>query len=63
MIQEGETTISYEDGTVSFYKAGDAFIEDIEIVHSSENTGTVPVKLLAVAIGVERERIMTPAEN
>ena len=63
MVQEGEATITYEDGTVSVYKAGDAFIEDTGIVHSSENTGTVPVKLLVVAIGVDGERIMTPVEN
>ena len=63
MIQEGEATITYEDGTVSVYKAGDAFLEDTGIVHSSENTGNVPVKLLVVAIGVEGERVMTPVEN
>ena len=63
MMQEGEATITYEDGTASVYSAGDAFIEDTGIVHSSENTGTVPVKLLVVAIGVDGERIMTPVEN
>ena len=63
LIQEGEATITYEDGTVSVYKAGDAFLEDTGIVHSSENTGNVPVKLLVVAIGVEGERVMTPVEN
>ena len=63
IMQEGEATITYEDGTVSVYKAGDAFIEDTGIVHRSENTGTVPVKLLVVAIGVDGERIMTPVEN
>ena len=63
MMQEGEATITYEDVTVSVYKAGDAFIEDTGIVHRSENTGTVPVKLLVVAIGVEGERILTPVEN
>ena len=63
MMQEGEATITYEDGTVDVYKAGDAFIEDTGIVHSSENTGTVPVKLLVVAIGVKGERILTPVEN
>ena len=62
MMQEGEISITYEDGNVYVYKAGDAFIEDVSLVHNSKNTGTVPVKAIVVAIGVEGQNILIPAE-
>ena len=51
IIQEGGANITHENGKVIIFKAGEALIEDIFIVHSSENAGTVPVKALIVAIG------------
>ena len=62
IMQEGEATITFEDGTVSIYKPGDAFVEDTGIVHSSKSTGTVPIKALVVAMGVEGKKIMTPVK-
>ena len=44
------------------YKAGDAFVEDVGIVHESKNIGNVPVKAIVVAIGVEGQKIMTPVK-
>ena len=60
IIQQGEVTLDYEDGKSRVYRLGDAFIEDVGIVHSSKNTGDVPIKALVVAIGVEGQKIMTP---
>ena len=62
IIQQGEVTLNYRDGKSRVYRPGDAFIEDVGVVHSSKNTGDVPIKALVVAIGVEGQKIMTPVE-
>ena len=62
IIQQGEVTLDYEDGKSKVYRPGDAFIEDVGVVHSSKNTGDVPIKALVVAIGVEGQKIMTPVK-
>ena len=62
VIQQGEVTLDYEDGKSRVYRPGDAFIEDVGVVHSSKNTGDVPIKALVVAIGVEGQKIMTPVK-
>ena len=62
IIQQGEVTLDYEDGKSRVYRPGDAFIEDVGVVHSSINTGDVPIKALVVAIGVEGQKIMTPVK-
>ena len=62
IIQQGEVTLDYKDGKSRVYRPGDAFIEDVGIVHSSKNTGDVPIKALVVAIGVEGQKIMTPVK-
>ena len=59
MVQQGEVTLDYGDGTSKVYGPGDAFIEDVGTVHSSKNSGDVPIKILVVAIGVEGQKIMT----
>ncbi len=62
IIQQGEVTLNYGDEKSKVYGPGDAFIEDIGVVHSSKNTGDVPIKALVVAIGVEGQKIMTRVE-
>ena len=62
MIQLGEVRLDYGNGKSKVYRPGDAFIEDVGVVHSSKNTGDVPIKALVVAIGVEGQKIMTPVE-
>ena len=59
MIQQGEIELN-QDGKSYIYKAGDAFVEDVGVVHESKNIGDVPVKAIVVAIGVEGQKIMTP---
>ena len=61
MIQQGEIELIHE-GKTQIYKAGDAFVEDVGIVHESKNIGNVPVKAIVVAIGVEGKKIMTPVK-
>ena len=61
MIQLGEIELN-QDGKSYIYKAGDAFVEDVGVVHESKNIGNVPVKAIVVAIGVEGQKIMTPVK-
>ena len=61
MIQQGEIELT-QDGKSYIYKAGDAFVEDVCVVHESKNIGNVPVKAIVVAIGVEGQKIMTPVK-
>ena len=62
MIQQGEIELT-QDGKSYIYKAGDAFVEDVGVVHESKNIGNVPVKAIVVAIGVEGQKIMTPVKS
>ena len=62
MIKQGEVTLDYGDGQSKVYRPGDAFIEDVGVVHTATNTGDVPIKALVVAIGVEGQKIMTPVQ-
>ena len=61
MIQQGEIELT-QDGKSYIYKAGDAFVEDVGVVHESKNIGDIPVKAIVVAIGVEGQKIMTPVK-
>ena len=61
MIQQGEIELN-QDGKSYIYKAGDAFVEDVGVVHESKNIGDVPVKAIVVAMGVEGQKIMTPVK-
>ena len=61
MIQQGEIELT-QDGKSYIYKAGDAFVEDVGVVHESKNIGDVQVKAIVVAIGVEGQKIMTPVK-
>ena len=61
MIQQGEIELT-QGGKSYNYKAGDAFVEDVGVVHESKNIGNVPVKAIVVAMGVEGQKIMTPVK-
>ena len=61
MIQQGEIELT-QSGKSYIYKAGDAFVEDVGVVHESKNIGNVPVKAIVVAIGVKGQKIMTPVK-
>ena len=61
MIQQGEIELT-QGGKSYIYKAGDAFVEDVGVVHESKNIGDVPVKAIVVAMGVEGQKIMTPVK-
>lgn len=61
-ILEGEVTVSYEGRGSRRFRQGESFLEAMDVVHSGKNTGTVPVKILAVYMGAEgaKDVIKTP---
>lgn len=50
-ILEGELTVDYGEGRIKTYRAGDSVFEAMDVPHNGTNTGTVPMKLLAVYMG------------
>jgi quercetin dioxygenase-like cupin family protein len=50
-ILEGELTVDYGDGRIKTYRAGDSVFEAMDVPHNGTNTGSVPMKLLAVYMG------------
>jgi quercetin dioxygenase-like cupin family protein len=50
-ILEGELTVDYGDKGKKTYRAGDSVLEAQNWPHNGTNTGTVPMRLLAVYIG------------
>lgn len=63
-ILEGELTVDYGDKGTRVYRAGDAVLEAINHPHVGTNTGTVPMKLLAVYMGggTARNTVAEPAQ-
>lgn len=60
-LLSGEISIDYGEGRVRTYKAGDAFVEALDTWHDGTNTGTVPLRILAVFMGaVGTENVVRP---
>ncbi len=52
-ILEGELTVDYGAHGTRIYRAGQAFMEAMAVPHFGRNTGTQPVRLIAVYIGAD----------
>ena len=52
-ILEGEVTVAYDGRGTRTYRQGESFLEAMDVAHTGMNTGTVPVKILAVYMGAE----------
>lgn len=52
-ILEGEVTVDYAGRGTRTYRQGESFLEAMDITHAGLNTGTVPVKILAVYMGAD----------
>lgn len=50
-ILEGELTVDYGEKGKRTYRAGDSVLEAVGWSHNGTNTGTVPMRLLAVYMG------------
>jgi quercetin dioxygenase-like cupin family protein len=52
-VLEGEVTVDYESHGKRTYRQGESFLEAMDVPHAGMNTGTVPVKILAVYMGAD----------
>ncbi len=52
-ILEGEVSVDYGAQGVRVFKAGEGVMEAIAVAHNGRNTGTGPVRILAVTMGAE----------
>jgi quercetin dioxygenase-like cupin family protein len=51
-VLEGTIDVAMDAGRVDTYKAGDSFIEAVNMWHNGKNQGTTPAKVLVVFAGV-----------
>jgi quercetin dioxygenase-like cupin family protein len=52
-VLEGEFTVDYGDRGKRTYRAGEAFMETMEVPHFGADVGTQPARILTVFIGAE----------
>jgi quercetin dioxygenase-like cupin family protein len=52
-ILEGEVTVDYAGKGQKTFRQGESFLEAMAVTHAGMNSGTVPVKILAVYMGAE----------
>ena len=55
-ILDGEVTVDYRGHGKRTFRRGDALIEAMSVAHHGINTGTKPVRILAVFMGAEGAR-------
>jgi len=61
-VLEGEVTVDYGARGKKTFKAGESFLEAMDVEHAGTNVGTVPVKILAVYMGAEGAADVIPKE-
>jgi quercetin dioxygenase-like cupin family protein len=61
-ILDGELTVDYGAHGRRTYRAGDAFMEAMDVPHFGVNTGTQPVRLIAVYMGAAGAQDVIPAQ-
>ncbi|MEI6207076.1 MAG: cupin domain-containing protein [Desulfuromonadales bacterium] len=52
-VVAGNLSVTLEDGKELFYKAGDAIIEVVNLIHNGRNKGSDTVKLAVFYLGIE----------
>jgi len=62
-ILDGELTVDYGTHGKRIYKKGDAFMEAMAVPHAGTNTGTVPVRILAVYMGADGAKDTIPVNK
>jgi quercetin dioxygenase-like cupin family protein len=60
-ILEGERTVDYGERGVHVYRAGDALLEALDVPHDGRNTGTGPMRILAVFMSADGLPTTVPA--
>ena len=59
-VLEGELTVDYGIKGLRIYRAGESFMEAVDWPHNGTNTGTVPVRILAVYMGSDTRKDSVP---
>jgi quercetin dioxygenase-like cupin family protein len=59
---QGELTVDYGAKGKRVYRAGEAFMEAMDVEHYGANTGSEPVRILAVYIGADGARNVIPGQ-
>lgn len=62
-VLEGELSVEYADNTVLTYKPGDALLEAMSIGHNGRNTGSGPMRILAVFMGADGMTLSDPIKR
>lgn len=62
-VLEGAFTVDYGEHGTKTYRAGDGVLEAMDVPHNGQNSGNVPVRLLAVYMGggAEANTLSVPA--
>ena len=61
-ILEGEITVDYGAKGKRTYRRGDSLMEAMNVAHFGENTGTQPMRLIAVYMGANRAKDVIPVK-
>jgi len=59
-ILAGEITVDYGPKGKRTYKTGEALMEAMDVAHFGENTGSEPMRLIAVYMGADRAQDVIP---
>lgn len=62
-VLDGELEVDYEGVGRKEYKAGMSFLEAMGVTHTGINTGTAPVRILAVYMGAEGLQNVIPEQQ
>lgn len=61
-ILEGEITVDYGAKGKRTYRQGDSLMEAMNVAHFGENTGTQPMRLIAVYMGSDKTKDVIPVK-
>ena len=61
-ILDGELSVNYGDKGTRTYKKGDTFMEAMDVPHFGINSGTQPVRILAVYMGADGAKDVIPVK-
>lgn len=53
LVLEGVLSVKADGGKERTYKAGDAFLEDVDLTHEGWNKGKTPVKIFVLYMGAQ----------
>lgn len=60
-VIEGELEVDYGEKGVRVYRAGEGMLEAIAAPHNGRNTGTAPMRILAIFMGADGLKTSEPA--